>query len=434
MADKVYTVGQVSKFLSDMISSEYSLRRIYVRGEVSNCKYHSLGHIYFTLKDEKASIQAVMFKGNRSGLPFQLRDGQAIVVEGEVGFYDKETKINLYARRIAVDGPGEGKLHLLYEQLKLKLNEEGLFEFEKKKPIPKHPKKVGIVTAATGAAIQDICNIAKRRNPYVELILYPAKVQGEGAAATIARGIRVLDSMGLDTIIVGRGGGSIEDLWAFNEEEVARAIYEAKTPIISGTGHETDNTIADYVADLRAPTPSAAAELAVPDIMTTLRKLSDYRNTIDRQMDNRIRMLKLRQKELEERLNRRGPENRLRMQQLRLTGLSDRLHSSMDQKMKNVQHMQDRLERELHPAMQQKFRMSRHRMDILLERLNGLSPTAKLRGGYGFVEVLKESTGPEAEVKTEPAAKNVLSAKDVSEGDLIRVTVHDGTFTARVEK
>ena len=237
MADRVYTVGQVSKFLSDMISSEYSLRRIYVRGEVSNCKYHSLGHIYFTLKDEKASIQAVMFKGNRSGLPFQLKDGQAIVVEGEVGFYDKETKINLYARRIAVDGPGEGKLHLLYEQLKLRLNEEGLFDFEKKKPIPKHPKKVGIVTAATGAAIQDICNIAKRRNPYVELILYPAKVQGEGAAATIARGIRVLDGMGLDTIIVGRGGGSIEDLWAFNEEEVARAIYEAKTPIISGTGH-----------------------------------------------------------------------------------------------------------------------------------------------------------------------------------------------------
>ena len=148
MADRVYTVGQVSKFLSDMISSEYSLRRIYIRGEVSNCKYHSLGHIYFTLKDEKASIQAVMFKGNRSGLPFQLKDGQAIVVEGEVGFYDKETKINLYARRIAVDGPGEGRLHLLYEQLKLRLNEEGLFDFEKKKPIPKHPKKVGIVTAA----------------------------------------------------------------------------------------------------------------------------------------------------------------------------------------------------------------------------------------------------------------------------------------------
>ena len=430
MADKVYTVGQVSKFLSDMISSEYSLRRIYVRGEVSNCKYHSLGHIYFTLKDEKASIQAVMFKGNRSGLPFQLKDGQAIVVEGEVGFYDKETKINLYARRIAVDGPGEGKLHLLYEQLKLRLNEEGLFDFEKKKPIPKHPKKVGIVTAATGAAIQDICNIARRRNPYVELILYPAKVQGEGAAATIARGIRVLDSMGLDTIIVGRGGGSIEDLWAFNEEEVARAIYEAKTPIISGTGHETDNTIADYVADLRAPTPSAAAELAVPDIMTTLRKINDYRNTIDRQMDNRIRMLRLRQKELEERLNRRGPENRLRMQQLRLTGLSDRLHGSMEQKQKNVRLKYERLERELHPAMQQKFQLSSHRMEILLERLNGLSPTAKLRGGYGFVETLKENDGSTDEL----TAKNVLSVKDVTEGDLIRVTMHDGTFTARVEK
>ena len=431
MADRVYTVGQVSKFLSDMISSEYSLRRIYVRGEVSNCKYHSLGHIYFTLKDEKASIQAVMFKGNRSGLPFQLKDGQAIVVEGEVGFYDKETKINLYARRIAVDGPGEGKLHLLYEQLKLRLNEEGLFDFEKKKPIPKHPKKVGIVTAATGAAIQDICNIAKRRNPYVELILYPAKVQGEGAAATIARGIRVLDGMGLDTIIVGRGGGSIEDLWAFNEEEVARAIYEAKTPIISGTGHETDNTIADYVADLRAPTPSAAAELAIPDIMTTMRKLMDYRNTIDRQMENRIRLLKLRRQELEQRLNRKGPESRLRMQQLRLTGLSDRLHSSMDQKWKNVQQRHERLERELHPAMQRKYQLSLHRMELLLERLNGLSPTAKLRGGYGFVERLKTSSG--VDDRTGGNTENVLSVNDVQRGDRIRVTLHDGAFTAKVD-
>ena len=266
---KTYTVGQVIKHTKNLLENDIFLGSMYVTGEISNCKYHSMGHIYFSLKDETGSMPAVMFKGSRlRGLKFKLEDGQAVVMKCSIGMYEKTSSVQLYATEILLAEDKEGKLNAEFLKLKEKLYNEGLFEFDIKKPIPKYPKSVGIVTAPTGAAIQDIRNIARRRNPYVQLVLYPAKVQGEGAAETIAKGIKVLDKMGLDTIIIGRGGGSIEDLWAFNEEIVARAIFEAETPIISGTGHEVDNTIADYVADLRAPTPSAAAELAIPDVMT----------------------------------------------------------------------------------------------------------------------------------------------------------------------
>ena len=250
MAKKSYTVGQVNGYIKNLISSDYLLGDIYVKGEVSNCKYHSSGHIYFSLKDETGSIMAVMFKSYAySGLDFKLENGQQVVCHGSVNICERDGRYQLYVKEIKLDGIGN--LYERYEQLKQKLYEQGLFEFDIKKPIPVYPKRVGIVTAQTGAAIQDIRNIAKRRNPYVQLILYPAKVQGDGAAEDIAHGIEVLDNMGVDTIIIGRGGGSIEDLWAFNEEVVAWAIYHAKTPIISGTGHEIDNTIADYAADLR---------------------------------------------------------------------------------------------------------------------------------------------------------------------------------------
>ncbi len=395
---RVYSVGQVSKYIANLIDQDFLLGHVSVKGEISNCKYHSMGHIYFTLKDENGSMPCVMFKGNvSSGLTFTLQDGQAVIIDGSVKVYERDSRINLYARKIVMDGDGEGRLNLLYEKLKQKLYDEGLFDFEHKKPIPKHPKKVGIVTASTGAAIQDICNIAKRRNPYVELILYPAKVQGDGAAETIARGIRVLDKMGLDTIIVGRGGGSIEDLWAFNEEIVARAIFEADTPVISGTGHEVDNTIADYVADLRAPTPSAAAELAIPDIMTVLRQAESYRTTLNRLIRNRISLAGSRCRELEERLHRRGPEAKLRLQQLRLTQLSDRLHGSMRSKA-------DRM---------------RQRALLLTERLHGLSPTAKLKGGFGYLESGGSAVG---------------SAENVKKGDTLDITLHDGVIRTEVQQ
>ena len=264
---QVYSVSAINRFIKDMFSNEYALSVVFVKGEISNCKYHSSGHIYFTLKDAASSLACVMFAGDRRGLEFRLEDGQEVVI----GVYERDGKYQLYAKKVTL--AGDGILYEKYGQLKKKLERKGFFDENRKKPIPKYVKRVGIVTAQTGAAIQDMLQISARRNPYVQLMLYPAKVQGEGASDTIVEGIRYLDKLGVDVIIVGRGGGSIEDLWAFNEEKTAIAIYECSTPIVSAVGHETDTTIADYVADLRAPTPSAAAELVIYDVRQVLEQI-----------------------------------------------------------------------------------------------------------------------------------------------------------------
>ena len=259
----IYSVTQVNAYIKNMFVQDYLLKRLSVRGEISNCKYHTSGHIYFTLKDKSGTLSAVMFAGQRRGLNFQLQEGQQVIVTGTVDVYERDGKYQLYAREIKRDGKGD--LFEQFQKLRDELEDMGMFAAEYKQPIPKYAKTVGIVTASTGAAIRDIMNISARRNPYVQLVLYPALVQGEQAKYSIVKGIQTLDRLGLDVIIVGRGGGSIEDLWAFNEEMVARAIFECSTPIISAVGHETDVTISDYVADMRAPTPSAASELAVFD-------------------------------------------------------------------------------------------------------------------------------------------------------------------------
>ncbi len=257
----VYTVRQVNSYIKNMFTQDFMLNRIYVKGEVSNCKYHTSGHIYFSLKDESGTIACVMFAGSRSGLSFRMQEGQNVIVLGAVSVYERDGKYQLYAKEIVLDGAG--RLYERFEALKRELEEMGMFAREYKQPIPAYVRSVGIVTAPTGAAVRDIMNISARRNPYVQLLLYPALVQGEGAVPSIIRGIQMLEKQQVDVIIVGRGGGSIEDLWAFNEEEVARAIFECSVPVISAVGHETDTLISDFVADLRAPTPSAAAELAV---------------------------------------------------------------------------------------------------------------------------------------------------------------------------
>lgn len=393
---KVYSVGQVNNYIKNILTQDYMLKSISIKGEVSNCKYHSLGHIYFSLKDETGLIPAVMFKGNAAtGLDFALREGQSVIVSGSIGVYERDGRYQLYATKIKQDG--SGRLYEEFERLKRKLNEEGLFDFELKKPIPKYPKKVGIVTAKTGAAIQDIMNIARRRNPYVQLVLYPAKVQGDGAADTIVAGIKTLDAMGMDTIIVGRGGGSIEDLWAFNEEKVARAIYEAKTPIISGTGHEVDITLADYAADLRAPTPSAACELAIPDIVTTIEQLKNIGKNIDMHMRGKLSMAMIKLEGLEAKLAMQSPIYKLEQQNLYLADIYDKIKRAMYQKLDN----------------------SKHRLELLTTRLDGLSPTAKLIGGFGYID--KED-------------KPVTSVGDVNEGDTVNITLHDGTIETTVNK
>lgn len=394
---KEYTVSQVNGYIKNLISSDYLLRNIVIRGEISNCKYHSMGHIYFTLKDESSSMPCVMFKGSiGSGLKFRLEDGQAVLISGSVNVYERDGRYQLYASKILLADDGKGKLAEEYEKLKIKLYEEGLFDFEIKKPIPKHPKAVGIVTAKTGAAIQDIMNIARRRNPYVQLYLYPAKVQGEGAAETIVRGIETLDKMGLDTIIIGRGGGSIEDLWAFNEEIVARAIFAAKTPIISGTGHEIDNTIADYVADLRAPTPSAAAELAIDNVIDTLNRVKTLRTSIDREMSLKVRDAGFRLEKLKNALERLSPESILRDRPLALAQSVDKLHRLMEDKLTRI----------------------KQRLEVDITRLHGLSPTAKLVNGFGYISDSED--------------KPVTSVRSVKEGDSLTVRVHDGTINTKV--
>ena len=377
--NKVFSVAQINAYIKRIFQSDYALNRIYIKGEVSNCKYHSSGHIYFSLKDDKSQISCVMFANQRiSGLDFEMENGQTVIVSGSISVFERNGTYQLYANEISLDGIG--RLYVEFEKLKEKLYREGLFDHEKKKPIPQNPKTIGIVTAKTGAAIHDIMSVAKRRNPYIQLVLYPAQVQGDGAAETIVRGIETLDRYGVDTIIIGRGGGSIEDLWAFNEEKVARAIYAAKTPIISGTGHEVDTTIADYAADLRAATPTAACELAVPDLRETLDAIDARKRSLSVQIRHILRNYELRLEQYSGKLRRFDPKLQLQEQRMTLAELEDRLTKRMD-------YLRNRYQ---------------HRLELYAQRLHGLSPTAKLIGGYGYL--------------SDQSGQPVVSAKHIAKG------------------
>lgn len=397
MKNKVFSVTQINTYIKRMFQSDYALRRISIKGQVSNCKYHSSGHIYFSLKDEGSQISCVMFANARyDGLKFELEDGQEVVVDGNISVYERGGSYQLYAQEIRLNGIGE--LYVAYEMLKQKLYEEGLFDHEKKKPIPKNSKKIGVVTARTGAAIHDIISTAKRRNPYVQLILYPAKVQGDGASDTIVAGIKALDQYGVDIIIVGRGGGSIEDLWAFNEEKVARAIYEAQTPIISGTGHEVDTTIADYAADLRAATPTAACELAVPDIREVMEGITNREYTLRTLLKQVVRRYQMKLQQYQITIANFDPRFQLQEQKMHLAELEEQIHAVMKNKMTDYQH----------------------KLELYTKELHGLSPTAKLINGFGYIE---GSNG-------EP----VTSVKKVMEGDQISLTISDGTIITKAEQ
>ncbi|CUM99022.1 Exodeoxyribonuclease 7 large subunit [Dorea longicatena] len=395
MARNVYTVKQVNSYIKNMFTQDFMLNRIYVKGEVSNCKYHTSGHIYFSLKDESGTIACVMFAGQRGGLSFHMREGQQIIVLGSVNVYERTGSYQLYAQEIRLDG--EGTLYEKYQMLKQELEEMGMFAPEYKKAIPRYAKRIGVVTAPTGAAVRDIMNISARRNPYVQLLLYPAQVQGEGAKESIVRGIRMLETKNVDVIIVGRGGGSIEDLWAFNDECVARAIFDCQVPVISAVGHETDVTIADYVADLRAPTPSAAAELAVWDYRQLQGYLDECRLRMNRSMTGTIRINRLRLKELDVRLSYLHPRHKLQDQQQRLI----------------------ELEEELRTLMRDRVKEARHRLAIQIEKLNGLSPVRKLNQGFAYVE--------------EADGGVVKSIRQVEKGDELTVYVTDGLIHTSVK-
>lgn len=390
----IYSVAQVNSYIKNMFVQDYLLSRISVRGEVSNCKYHTSGHIYFTLKDKSGALSAVMFAGQRKGLNFRLQEGQKVIVTGSVDVYERDGRYQMYAREIKKEGIGD--LFEKFQKLRDELEEMGMFALEYKQPIPRYAMTVGVVTASTGAAVRDIMNISARRNPYVQLILYPALVQGEQAKYSIVKGIRTLDSMGLDVMIVGRGGGSIEDLWAFNEEIVARAIFECSTPVISAVGHETDVTIADYVADLRAPTPSAAAELAVFDYRQFQGQMQRYRDVLTGSMN---RCTEKKRYELEQR--------RLRLQ----------VYHPQRQLNEKKQHLAD-IEERMGILMEQKLVDRRHRLALISGRLQALSPLSRLSKGFGFV------TGEDG--------KRVESVQQTARGQNLTIRLADGTLETKV--
>lgn len=393
---KAYSVSQINQYIRNMFLSDYALNHIYIKGEVSNCKYHSSGHIYFTLKDEKSQMACVMFAGQRDGLSFPMKEGQSVIAFGSISVYERDGKYQLYANEIRLDGVGA--LYERFEQLKVRLEEEGLFAQQYKKPIPAYVKKVGIVTADTGAAIQDIINIASRRNPFIQLILYPAKVQGEGAFLTIVKGIEKLDTLSLDVIIVGRGGGSIEDLWAFNEEAVARAIFECSTPVISAVGHETDTTISDYAADLRAPTPSAAAELAVGDLRVLLDTLKEIGEAMSHFLLGKIRLRRNAVDTLKLKLEYKSPRNRMVQKRQFLLDAENKLES----------------------LMKERLLKQKHQLALYAERMKGISPLEKLSRGYACV------SGENGTL--------LKSAKQTKVGDRVKISFLDGEVEAVAEK
>ena len=359
----IYSVAQVNSYIKNMFAQDFMLRQVSIKGEVSNCKYHTSGHIYFTIKDAGAAMNAIMFAGSRAaGLSFHMKEGDQVIVTGSVEVYEKTGAYQLYAKKIELDG--EGNLYLKFEQLKHELEEMGMFAAEYKQPIPRYAGRIGVVTAPTGAAVQDIRNVSSRRNPYVQVILYPTLVQGEGAADSIVKGIQTLDAMNLDVIIVGRGGGSIEDLWAFNEIEVADAIYYADTPIISGTGHEIDMTIADYCADVRAATPSAACELAIPDMTSFYTRMHNYQEVLGTLLQQKLMLMYGKTALLERQLEAQRPDKKLMSHQL----------------------IYERLEGRLQQAMRDKYQSRQQQFTRYVDRLSALSPTSRLRGGYVFAQ------------------------------------------------
>ena len=388
------TVTQLNKYLKDRFDEDENLKAILVKGEISNFKNHYTGHLYFTLKDENSLIKCIMFKSYAERLAFKPKDGMQVMVFGAVSVFERDGAYQIYAKSMLEDGMGD--LHEKYEQLKKQLEEEGLFDEKHKKAIPLYPKEIGVLTSQTGAVIRDIINVSTRRNPNVHIRLLPVPVQGAGAAEKIAEKIKIMNDKKLaDVIIVGRGGGSLEDLWPFNEEIVARAIYNSEIPIISAVGHETDFTIADFVADLRAPTPSAAAELAVPDVYELKQKINSYQNRYRNSLKKKIELMKLRYEKCMKSRAFTDPTRKIKDQYMILDKYVKRLETKINilQKDKKTQFIE------------------------LISKLDTLSPLKTLTRGYCLTE--KEN-------------KIIKSASELKKNDNIKLKFYDGEKTANI--
>ena len=416
MTNNYITIGALNKYLKNLFDRDTNLQEVYLKAEISNFKAHTRGHLYFTLKDETSRINAVMFSYNVSKLKFKPIDGMKVLVKGKISVYEATGSYQIYVEEM--DQDGLGNLYIEFEKLKKKLASEGLFDQDKKKKIPKVPRKIGIVTASTGAAIKDILTTIKRRFPICETILFPSLVQGGDAAKDIVKNIELANTYDIDTLIVGRGGGSIEDLWPFNEEIVARAIYESKIPVISAVGHEIDFTIADFVADLRAPTPTAAAELAVPNIETINNYLETVisRSTIsiNNYIDSRKQVLS----GLVSSYVLKKPTAMYEIKEQNLDFLIDNLNKEIKKILDNNRIRLYKVASSYvltNPDIMYKFKMQN--LEHIINKLDVLNPMNTLKRGYSIVK--KDD-------------KVISDIKSVCVDDMINVSVKNGIINAKV--
>jgi exodeoxyribonuclease VII large subunit len=416
MRPEPITVSKLTDYISGLIGEDPFLSRIYVRGEVSNVKYHSRGHVYFTLKDENSQLGGVMWRSRVPvGLKFDLQNGDKVVVSGKIRVYNAGGYYQIVADSIEADGMG-----ILYQRF-LKLKEElsglGWFDPAVKKPIPKYVNRIGVVTSPTGAAVRDIISISKKRNPYIQIILYPALVQGRDAAESIVDGIKILDEMHLDVIIVGRGGGSMEDLFAFNEKSVAEAIFNARTPVVSAVGHETDVTIADFVADKRAATPSNAAEISVDLFSEKEERYERDRDRLCSEMDEIIRRYRYKLSVDVEKLKAASPEHRLLNMKSDLKNKDERLTSIIVHKIESSRMVLSGLDK-IDDIMKLSLERSRQKLSLLSGRLDALSPMKKLKSGYAYTEDME--------------GRHIMSVSELSPGDKFNMFLKDGIVKSDV--
>lgn len=417
--DKEYIkISELNNYIKSILDRDVFLNKVYLKGEISNFKNHTRGHLYFTLKDDTSRISAVMFQSSASKLTFVPEDGMNVLVSGRISAYPTQGSYQIYIDTMEPDGLGA--LYIEYEKLKKKLAAQGLFAQDHKVPIPKFPNRIGVITASTGAAVRDIMSTIKRRYPLCEAILFPCLVQGKDAAADIVRQIKRADEYGVDTIIVGRGGGSIEDLWAFNEEIVAHAIYECKTPIISAVGHEIDWTIADFVADLRAPTPTGAAEMAVPTVLDIKTLIDNYKIRLNKNIKNMINTKFIKLRSLKQSFILKNPMSMYEVKEQKLDSLIDTLN-------KDIKNILVDKENKLNKIMMSVVIQNPHNLikdkkvkfDLLVNTLKLVNPLSILDKGYSLVELNN---------------KIIKSSKDVQINDILDIRLHEGSIKAEVKK
>lgn len=416
---KVFSVIEITRYIKSKLEGDFALRNVKISGEVSDCKEDKKGHIYFAIKDEAAIMNCAMWSSKRSaGLDFKLEKGQHIVVTGNIGVYERWGDYRLYADKIEKEGVG--RLFEELEKLKLKLRAEGLFDESHKKPIPRYPKKIGIITSRTGAVIEDIKRTAREANPYVQLILYPAIVQGADAAATLIRGIKRFEEEGVDTIIIGRGGGSTEDLWCFNDEKLARTVYSCRIPVISAVGHQTDRTLVDEVSDLSVATPTAAAMNAVPSLALAFNELDGFKDSISNKLQLRIDRMKSSIDKFEYGIRRQSPQMKLKEVRRQIENYSQNYNRMLTLKLDNYDKAVTKSKQQLDRLMRASYETFNKRFISITAEIEGKSPMKRLMGGYSYVE--------------NEAGENIRSVKSVKQGEKLNLVLADGSVKARVEE